>query len=132
MFIIQEKINGKWYDYEEPDGTPITYETKKEAEKDKKELEQIMTEFYGRFDKPNHLEYRVRELKPGYYMADTFYGIQPFGFEDFPKAEIMPCQDFYDELDTLSEGAEIFTYFDYEDLDLLYTIYKEYGIKGVS
>jgi hypothetical protein len=62
MFIIQEKIDKKWYDYEDIFGTVITYETEMEAEKTKKELEKIMTEFFKRFDEPNHLEYRIIEM----------------------------------------------------------------------
>ena len=64
MFIIQEKIEGDgygWYDLAEDDGTLITYETKEEAEANKAEYEMVMDEFFGRFDTPNILKYRIIE-----------------------------------------------------------------------
>lgn len=105
-----------------------TYDIRYKAEKELTELKAQFEEFENRFNETHEVEYRIITLTPGYYMADTFYGVSEFDFIDYPEAEIMPCKDFYENLDTVT--GEIFAYFDYGDLDLLFKIWEKYGIWG--
>lgn len=72
----------------------------------------------------------MSNFKPGYYTADTIYGVQHNDdwVLDYPEAEELLPLEFLDELPYVQEGQIIVTSLEQYHQDIFTEIKKNYGI----